>query len=207
MIVNNQLYFIHIPRTGGRFIKSLLKKNFFTSEESSLTTFSNDYPDLLKSHLHYPLYLKENISNYFTIIRDPFEKFMSSIKLEIQRNNKLLEHLTETKLFNQFVEEHRGDKSYHNNWYRPQYEFIDSNTKTWHYSLGFNQSFFNWLKQNCDLNIKNTDANFEQLDFETKTTVYDNVDISLIKKNVYLYYKKDLILSQTNLTDLRLQGY
>ena len=36
--------------------------------------------------------------------------------------------------FYQGIEKHRKYLSYHNNWYRPQYEFLAPNTKLWKHS-------------------------------------------------------------------------
>ena len=209
MIIDSRVYFIHIPRTGGRYVRKLLSNNFVTKYQDALRQVKNE--PLIHSHWHYPLYLirkkemKDN-SKFFTVIRDPFEKIMSQLKIEFQRNKNLFNLLKDKYFFFDYVEEQRNSLSFHNNWYRPQIDFVSKDTFVWHFSLGFENEFFSWLEKNFKLKIENK----EKQDYEKFSEIDDPLtissDLTAIKKNTYLYYEKDYLLSNSVLDKLKEEG-
>jgi hypothetical protein len=71
------LYFVHIPRTGGRYIRDLFENNNFLL---NFYDFREYFMNKEIPHLHYPLYSK--FTNYgeipqFTIVRNPLNRFIS----------------------------------------------------------------------------------------------------------------------------------
>lgn len=81
MIINDQLFYIHIPRTGGRFFKDMLRDNVEVPKfELQVVNF---YKGIQPFHLHYPLYNEyfgvEDM-DHFTIVRNPFDRFKSALK-------------------------------------------------------------------------------------------------------------------------------
>ena len=206
MIIDNSVYFIHIPRTGGRYLKELLSNNFSTKYKTILNIINRE--KVTHSHWHYPLYLKrqkemKKDSKFFAVIRDPFEKIMSQLKIEIRRDPKLLDMLNNRDYFFDYVEKHRNINSFHNNWYRPQIDFLSQETFLWHFSLGFENEFFSWLEKNFKLKIENKGKqNYEKYsDIDDPLTI--NSDLTAIKKNTYLYYEKDYLLSKSVLDKLK----
>lgn len=206
MIIDDRIYFIHIPRTGGRYLKELLSNNFNTKYKTTFTI--KNIEKLIPSHWHYPLYLKrqkemKKDSKFFAVIRDPFEKIISQLKIEIRRNNNLLNMLNNRDYFFNYVEKHRNIDSFHNNWYRPQIDFLSQETFLWHFSLGFGNEFFSWFEKNFKLKIENK----EKQDYEKLSEMDDPLtissDLTTIKKNTYLYYEKDYLLSKSVLNKLK----
>ena len=78
MIVNDHLFYIHIPRTGGRCFKQMLPDNVEVPEFGKYY-----YKGIQPLHLHYPLYNEyfgvEDME-HFTIVRNPFDRFKSALK-------------------------------------------------------------------------------------------------------------------------------
>ena len=204
MIINDNVFFIHIPRTGGRYLKQLLYNNFNCKEKI--------IHDKIYPHWHYPIYLKiDNELNgnpkFFTVLRDPFEKILSQLKIEIKRDKNILDKLKDRNYFFDYIEWQRSVNSYENNWYRPQCDFVTNNTYIWHHSLGFEQYFFNWLSDHLKLHIVNKQKPaYESLTEGADDPVdYSDIDLSAIKKNTYIYYEKDIILSDKVLNDLKVK--
>ena len=75
-----------------------------------------------------------------------------------------------------------------------------------HFSLGFENEFFSWLEKNFKLKIENK----EKQDYEKFSEIDDPLtissDLTAIKKNTYLYYEKDYLLSNSVLDKLKEEG-
>lgn len=210
MIIDEKAYYVHVPRTGGRYLKKLFKANFNTVYDFSTNNIQKDKFGVIKDHWHYPMYLlREDQMNenakYFTVIRDPFEKIISQLGIELRRSLALLEKLKDKKNFINYIEEQRRTNSYHNNWYRPQIDFVGKETLVWHYSLGFKEDFFKWLNENLKLKITATEVeSYEKIaSIDEKIAGRDKYDLSYIKEYTYMYYDKDLEFSKKTLERLK----
>tara|TARA_R100001509_G_C4808637_1_gene195652 strand:- start:122 stop:754 length:633 start_codon:yes stop_codon:yes gene_type:complete len=206
MIIDDRVYFIHIPRTGGRYLRELLSNNYNTKYEYTYTIRNRQH--LTHAHWHYPLYLKRQKemnkgSKFFAVIRDPFEKMMSQLKVQIRRDNNIINKLNNRDYFFDYVEEHRNIYSFPNNWYRPQIDFISQETFLWHFSLGFENQFFSWLEKSLKLKIKNKEIQDYDKSPNSDGPLIIDSDLTAIKKNTYLYYEKDYLLSKSILDKLK----
>jgi len=157
-----KIFFIHIPRNAGRYIRELFLKNGYETSHDQWAPG----PAILDSkkyhkcgieiaHLHYPLYDLLPIKNLpiFTIIRNPFDRLKRYLaKAFISEESHLKFPLKEEHFYNG-IEEHRKYFAYHSNWFRPQYEFLSPNTKLWKFDWGFKDQFCKWLNETFDLNI------------------------------------------------------
>lgn len=210
MIIDKKAYYVHVPRTGGRYLKKLFKANFDTVYDFTTDRMIKDKFGVIKDHWHYPMYLlREDQMNknakYFTVVRDPFEKIISQLGIELKRSLTLLDRLKDKLYFINYIEEQRRTDSFHNNWYRPQIDFVGKETLVWHYSLGFKEDFFQWLNENLGLKITTTEVeSYEKNAYmDGKIVGLDKYDLSYIKEYTYMYYDKDLEFSKKILKKLK----
>jgi len=179
---NKKIFFVHIPRTGGRFIKSLLLSNKFKTE-----FIYTIYKGVENHHLHHNLLIdfKEYKDNpKFTIIRNPYERTRSILSI-IKKNN--FENNLES-LLNSLP-----NKSI-NNWLRPQCDFIGKNCKVWKYEKGLKKKFIDWLNDNFNLGLIYNKVNYAIFDYDNYCKLNMNNDIKNLTKKLYT---KDIELYET----------
>ena len=165
-----KIFFIHIPRNAGRYIRQLFLKNGY---ETSHYQWAPD-PAILDSkkyhkcgieiaHLHYPLYDLLPIKNLpiFTIIRNPFDRIKRFLAQELIKEESNLKFPLKEEHFYHGIEKHRQYLSYHSNLYRPQHEFLAPNTKLWKFDWGFKDQFCKWLNVTFDLNVVSSKINLD----------------------------------------------
>ena len=163
-----KIFFIHIPRTAGRYIRELFLKNGYETSHDQWPpdeqwVFQKQIVASKKylkcgidiAHLHYPLYDLLPIKNLpiFAIIRNPFDRIKRSLAEELIKEESHLKFPLKEEHFYQRIEERRKDLSYRTNWYRPQCEFLSPNTKLWKFDWGFKDQFCKWLNVTFDLNV------------------------------------------------------
>ena len=152
-----KIFFIHIPRNAGRYIRELFLKNKYEATHHLWLPDSKKHHKcgIEIAHLHYPLYDLLPIKNLpiFTIIRNPFDRIKKSLAEQLMRDEINLTFPLKEENFYKGIENHRKKVSYHNNWYRPQHEFLSPNTKLWKFDWGFKDQFCKWLNVTFDLNI------------------------------------------------------
>ena len=198
MLIDNKYMYIHIPRTGGRYISHLFIKNNYKCD---LYKFNNVHDklkdkDLHIPHLEYPYFLKfindKNILN-FTVVRDPVDRFKSILKGYYGYYNKDMDK------FNKKIKEIFLDfNGYVNNkilteqanWHVPQINFIGLDTEVWFYEKGLGKNFIKWLHKKYGFKFKNLK------DITYDKDYYDDIDldIDLTKKQIKCikdYYFKD----------------
>ncbi len=152
------LYFIHIPRTAGRYINSLFKQNGYELRYDDFTkidrTTNKEIPHLYKPH--YRRYNKNKVP-YFCVIRDPIDRFISAMSERTGSNFyefNAEEVFQSQKHFNKYLDNLNSTLT--SNWFLPQHCFIDKDTHIWKYADQFKFNFLNWLKEkfNISLTIK-----------------------------------------------------
>jgi len=157
---DKKIYHIHIPRTGGRYIRELFVKNSFDFYYSD---FYYSYKGVEIPHLHYPLYLDLEFveeSEHFTLVRNPFEKFKSVMQttIRVRGYSEEIYNLIKDKdwLFN-FLDMERDGNSYITNYFRKQSDFVSEKTKIWKLEDNLDQNFVDWLNKNLNIELKNFD--------------------------------------------------
>lgn len=174
---NKKIFFVHIPRTGGRFIKSLFLSNKFKTG-----FIYSIYKGVENHHLHHILlkdFKEYNHNSKFTVIRNPYERTRSILSI-IKKNNfeKNLESLLNS-LPNKSI----------NNWLRPQCEFIGKNCKVWKYEKGLRKKFIDWLNDNFNLCLFYKKVKYTVFDYDQ----YYKIELTKeVKKLTEKLYKKDL---------------
>jgi len=201
--IKKYVYFIHIPRTAGRFVS-----NIFTQDRNYLTylsKFNCYYAGESLPHLTYPKYLdldkifinynesKFKMDNipHFTVVREPFDKFKSEMKAALKTKNDLnfILNCNKNSLKN-FLD--LSIKNNTNNWHLPQSSFESEKTKIWKFEDGFGVNFMNWVKENFNFDIKTENVQY------LKNPSYDLTELDLnclqkIEPFVYEIYKEDYL--------------
>jgi hypothetical protein len=187
----NSCYFIHIPRTAGRYVSSLFESNNVECFHHKIDQENIGGIDI--THLHYPLYnYFLNVKNipHIAVVRDPFDKFNSCIRnmnsIHKTDYNGIMKTWDE---FYEFVNVEIKIQSFHNNWFLPQNKFISNKTFIWKYESGFNQNFVDWIFDKTSIKI-NLHDNIRYDSFRGECNdgykLNDN-----IKKYVKKFYRKD----------------
>ena len=215
---NDLVHFIHIPRTGGRWVSSLLSQSNYEP-----TIFGQEFwGGIQTNHLTYleakQFYLDRHwTEKSFTIVRDPITRFESGFQLFLNftliENISLLEDydyfrwIMEDKSMIIWVEgNHNKNYRFHINglinahsaMWRPQSDYVSFDTKVWKFENGLNESFSQWLNTEVKLDI--TPNITHNVQYNNK--YFDNKKHELsdkIKENVFNYYKADYIRFYTDM--------
>ena len=188
------IYFVHIPRTGGRYVRELFLKNNY-----SINFFKYDEKFIDKEipHLHYPYYNKFTDNGkipQFTIIRNPVDRFISMLLTVSKKDNlefNIEEILNDEKLLFNFINEQIMYFNYSTNWFLPQFNFINPNCKIWKYEDGLGKEFYIWLRDTFNIDIIDENVTYEKSYFdEYKKIELKKETIDYIKK----YYEYDFKL-------------
>jgi len=188
---DNSCYFIHIPRTGGRYISALFENsNGVECSHHKLESGKINGVEIL--HLHHPLYnshLNVNEMPHITVVRNPFDKFQSSIRnMHFIHGIEYNEMLKSEEIFLEFISDEILNRSYHNNWFLPQNKFISPNTHIWKYEWGFGSRFKKWVYEKTKIDICIDKVNYEKINGETDKNYKLN---GIIKRHVKNFYKED----------------
>ena len=188
MIINNQTYFIHIPRTAGRFLHESLE---LSNNKVQLFNFNVLFKGKEAPHLTYPEYCQFTHYRFFKkfcIVRDPVDRFISMAKGTWM--------LDEEKINKMFSSQSCFDEAVSNlclngntNWFVPQINFIDYDTKIWRFEDNFNSEFIDWLLYNFDIKITNLADKLNFVNSNTNNVTLNNKQIGYIKNYYYKDYK------------------
>jgi hypothetical protein len=187
------IFHVHIPRTGGRYVKSIFTSNSYQVDYCDFRTLIEG---IELPHLHYPLYnlLKEvkETNNHFSIVRDPFERFKSVMQLVIRCRsypNTIYELIKNKEWLFEFLEYERTINSYFCNFFRHQHEFISDKTMIYKHEDGLGDNFLEWLNDSFSINLEKNNFNYERT-FHESLPIEKEIDIS-VKKSIEEYYEKD----------------
>ena len=167
-----RIYFIHIPRTAGRFIGKNLLLNEFKLEETN-TKFVEGVETL---HFHrdlYERYLKVKGIPHFTVVRNPIDRFKSAFfNLQFMPDCQDGQVTNISAIMNDMHSLVTDIRTY--NWYRPMVDFVTKKTHVWRFEDGFGNDFFSWLSGivGIDVNLKNT--SYEHIGFGIKDMTFPN---------------------------------
>tara|TARA_R110002126_G_scaffold115332_2_gene254011 strand:+ start:183 stop:761 length:579 start_codon:yes stop_codon:yes gene_type:complete len=188
MIINKDIYFIHIPRTGGRFLRETFKTNNCNLQN---TNFNFLYRGKEAPHLTYPEY--HQYLNYlpikkFCVVRDPFDRFLSMIKSTWIFNEQKIEQIFQNQsYFNETLNNFcLNDQS---NFFVPQINFIDYDTKIWKFENGFNLDFIKWIKENFNLELNTLAEKTNYINPNLNELYLNDRQINYVKNFYYKDYK------------------
>ena len=143
--------FVHIPRTGGRFIEVNLEKNGWEVEpidQYGIPHYQHSFiEDCEIAHFHRDLYEKycdiEGIEQ-IAVVRNPVDKFFSASTYLITVYGKEIQEKLEdydemVSIINNFP------MSETLSWWRPQVDFVTDTTHIWKFEDGLGTDFGDWL--------------------------------------------------------------
>ena len=190
---NIKIYHAHIPRTGGRFVKTIFEKNGF---ECFYHNYAEKICGIEIPHLHYPLYnhyLEADIFPNFSIVRNPIDKIWSAIDIQNKRypNNNFLSNLEDKSFFIDYINYERSYRSYHNNWFTPQTHFISNKTYTYKLEHKLDFNFTNWINKKIGLNLNEVKERDYVKMKEEVLYPEKNIITEKIKNNIKDYYIED----------------
>lgn len=191
---NKQLFQIHIPRTGGRFTRNIFEENFF---DFYFGDYSVKFQGIEIPHLHYPIYNNLEQVEYcpnFCVVRNPFEKFKSTMQLVIKGrkySDEIYEVMKDKDWLFGFLDCEKNTGLYETNCLRDQSEFISKETKIWKFEDGLGIEYIKWLNNLFDLSLieKIYDKNYNLGEFEIIKNS-QQIDPS-VEELIKEYYAKD----------------
>lgn len=186
MLINKNVYFVHVPRTGGRYITNLFKIN---KHEVSLDAFNTKWKNKEIGHLTYPdyeVYLNFLKCTKFAVIRDPITRFLSAINSDVKLNKDTIDTmLSSQENLNLYLNNLIFNDD--DNWYTPQINFLNYDVKIYKYENGLGDKFVEWINNNFNLKLEIFDARSFSEVFEINLT-------NKQKQYVENYYYKDFRL-------------
>ena len=145
-----RVFFAHIPRTAGRFVEANLLDNGFTWDDDYLNqghgvmSIVNGYEIAHYHREHYEKYLDVEGIPHFSIVRNPITKFISgSIYLKRAYGDDIQSVMEDPFMFSSMIENLPLEGSI--NWYRPQVDFLRSDTNVWKFENRLDDEFVEWL--------------------------------------------------------------
>ena len=182
-----RFHFIHIPRTAGRFVESVIEDNNFKLEND----LSNEIEGVERLHLHRDLYEKyldiKGITN-ITIIRNPIDRFFScSIFLKRMYGNDIQEAMEDPIMFSMMLKNFPLTQAV--NWFRPLSDFITEDTYIWKFENGFKNEFEEWISDVLNFPFTVRDVPYEKL--STDETNKLNKSDRLIE-NIKQFWREDI---------------
>ena len=152
--------FIHIPRTGGRFIEVNLEKNGWEVEpinEYGIPHYQHSFiEDCEIAHFHRDLYEKycdiEGIEQ-IAVIRNPIDKFFSASTFLITLYGKEIQEKLED--YDEMVSIIKNfPMSETSSWWRPQVDFITDTTHVWTFEDGLETDFGYWMSEKLEVSFE-----------------------------------------------------
>ena len=152
--------FVHIPRTGGRFIEVNLEKNGWEVEpidQYGILHYQHSFIDDCEiAHFHRDLYEKycdiEGIEQ-IAVVRNPIDKFFSaSTYLITVYGKEILERLEDYDEMVSIIENFPMSETL--SWWRPQVDFVTDTTHIWKFEDGLGTDFGDWLGEKLGVSFE-----------------------------------------------------
>ena len=143
----NKVIYIHIPRCAGRHVTAYFKNHHIT--ESNYDTFIDEHFE--QAHAKIDYYKDYNYKN-FTVVRNPFDRFESTLKRCLPYCNLSLntfENVKDYDTFLKYLNLMKNTKSL-GQFFEKQINFINKDTYIWKLEDSLGDNFLRWLKDNFD---------------------------------------------------------
>ena len=160
-----RVFFAHIPRTAGRFVEANLSKNDMKWDDGYLDngkgimSIVNGFEIAHYHRDYYMKYLDVKDIPHFSIVRNPIDRFISaSIYLKRFCGADVQKGVEDRRAFLHVLKSIPYRQSI--NWFRPQIDFLRSDTHVWKFEDGFEEEFTTWLGGILGVDLK-FDPNIE----------------------------------------------
>tara|TARA_B100000131_G_scaffold74014_1_gene70256 strand:- start:341 stop:949 length:609 start_codon:yes stop_codon:yes gene_type:complete len=184
-----RLHFIHIPRTGGRFIDKNLLVNGFKQEHSTQGTIEGS--DII--HLHRELYEKHlDVKGipHIAIIRNPIDRFISSSIFLKRMYGDIQEAMEDPIMFSTMIQNFPLPDEYTTpSWLRSQSDFLTEDTHVWKFEDGFYDEFDVWMSNILEIPFKTRNIEYKKLETD-ETDKLERTD--KLVDNIRQFCKKDI---------------
>ena len=157
-----RVFFAHIPRTAGRFVEANLSQNDFKWDDvhldngKGIMSIVNGFEVAHYHRDHYMKYLDVKDIPHFSIVRNPIDRFISaSIYIKRFCGDKAQQGVEDKNSFLYVLKSIPHRQSI--NWYRPQIDFLRSDTHIWKFEDGFGEDFVSWLSGIVGIDLEFTD--------------------------------------------------
>ena len=187
MIINRNIYFVHIPRTAGRFIRNTLIQNGHNVIQYG--SYESHYRGKETLHLTYPEY-HDFLNNYalkkFSVVREPVDRFISMITKNWMFNKEKIDKMFRSQEdFDQTISNEILNNP--SNFFVPQVNFVDYNTKIWKFEDNFKDEFVEWMMYNFNIKIDKLGSSDEGV--EMNKIILNKEKIKYIQNYYYKDYK------------------
>ena len=154
-----RVFFAHIPRTAGRFVEANLSQNDFKWDDAHLDngkgimSIVNGFEIAHYHRDHYMKYLDTKDIPHFSIVRNPIDRFISaSIYLKRFCGEDVQKGVEDRRAFLHVLKSIPYRQSI--NWFRPQIDFLSSDTHIWKFEDGFGEDFGYWMSEKLEVPFK-----------------------------------------------------
>ena len=186
--------FVHIPRTGGRFIEVNLEKNGWEVEpieQYGIPHYQHSFiEDCEIAHFHRDLYEKycdiDHIEQ-IAVVRNPVDRFFSASTYFMQMYKPDIQEKLEDDFANVLDNFPHSETL---NWWRPQLDFITDTTHIWMFEDGLGTDFGYWMSEKLQVpfdidKYAEYPMNKFEVTFKLKRT-------PKLIENIKEYYKEDM---------------
>ena len=186
------IFHIHIPRTAGKYIKNVFVVNKWRARFGN---YNIQQDNVEVPHLHYPGYTKlykADVADHFTVVRDPFEKFKSSLQMMIRVQDsdlKIYEKIKDKEFLFRFL----SHNNYHLNRFRKQSDFISPKTHVYKFEDGLGLEFIDWVNDKLDIDLHRVEYKYEIFHPASKPEGRPNkAEIDpIVEDHIREYYRED----------------
>lgn len=218
MILTNgqqEVCYLHIPRTAGRYTTNLLTENGYDYVRnfpgSGYRTIHWKGKELLHLNLKEETELasicnRELPEKRFTVVRNPVDKFLSFSKMYesfISLARIGWKEMEDPRVFTEMMERFGfiggkedqvqemffGFRNIGNNSCMDQREYIDNTVKVWKFEDGLGKNFVEWLNDELQLNIIQKEISYPQRSFDQHQTEFSDA----LQNTIANYFKDEML--------------
>ena len=182
-----RFFFIHIPRTAGRFIEENLLVNGWKIEQDNLW---KSVEGIEVAHFHrelYEKYLDVKGIPHITIVRNPIDRFFSASIFLKRIYGECQEEMEDAMMFYSMLDNFPLSQGI--NWFRSQLDFISEETNVWRFEDGFGIDFNNWMSQILGVEFQVKDVPYKELTTNESNKLERSAKLL---HNVGNLYRKDI---------------